>query len=207
MGYKEVKTFVTSVFDKIAKAKTLDDIREIPNKVKELDDPKIKFDELKYPRINFTITKDEIASLKEIDEKHILQSNDPVLKLLYAMVWKQGDLKKISRIIEGIKNENSNAGNSVVFHQFGKHLANPSTEPIIDQHVIRAFAVYKADPSDEETINKLRKKEVLTNKDSASIRSYKEWLQTNIQKEPKEKRDYLYEIDKILFSTGKVIKV
>lgn len=207
MNNEEAKKFVTSVFDKIKNAKTLDEIQKIPKEFKELKDPKNKFDESKYPKINFTITKEEIASLKEIDEKYVLQSNDPVLKLLYAMVWKQGDLKKINRIIEGIKNEESNIGNSVVFYQFGKYLANPSAEPIIDQHVIRAFSVYETDKSDEKTINKLRKKKTLTSKDSTSISNYKEWLEKHIRKDPKEQKECLYYIDKILFSTGKAIKL
>jgi hypothetical protein len=54
------------------------------------------------------------------------------------MAWKNNDLKKLKHIIEGIKDENEYKKTGIVFYQFGKHLRNIG-EPIIDQHVLRAF--------------------------------------------------------------------
>ena len=73
-------------------------------------------------------------------------------KLLYSIIWKNGDLLKVKHIIQGIlESEIENVDNndkefvekqdSLVFYQFGKYLTKKNNEPIIDQHVVRAFAV------------------------------------------------------------------
>ena len=81
------------------------------------------------------------------DENDIVIRSDanPLEKLLYAIVWKNGDLLKLRHVIHGIVDSDvgRKGKNGVVFYQFGKHLSKLG-KPIIDQHVLRAFAVYDA---------------------------------------------------------------
>jgi hypothetical protein len=55
------------------------------------------------------------------------------------MVWKNGDLKKLKHIANGIadaKETSDNYNDAPVFYQFGKYLTDKENHPIIDQHVI-----------------------------------------------------------------------
>ena len=60
-----------------------------------------------------------------------------------------GDLKKITHIIEGYNFWRRWKGNGITFYQFGKYLSNKKAEPIIDQHIIRAFGIYEADDDEK----------------------------------------------------------
>ncbi|MDY0342618.1 MAG: hypothetical protein RBR28_03540, partial [Lentimicrobium sp.] len=75
-----------------------------------------------------------------------------------------------------------------------------------DQHVIRAFAIYKS--TDFEEIETLRQMKTLNKTHKLIIKQYKDWL---ISKELTEDlrivKDYTYHIDKLLFATGKAIKL
>ena len=79
-------------------------------------------------------------------------------------------------------------------------------QPIIDQHVIRAFAIYKE--TDTKNVEKLRKLETLDKKQKPLIAEYKQWLiSDNLSDELKNNTDYSYHIDKLLYATGKTIKL
>jgi hypothetical protein len=141
-----------------------------------------------------------------INEK-ISKMTDPLSKLLYAMAWKNGDLKKIKHIIKGVLNE-EDPTEALVFQQFGRYLKLDSKEPIIDQHVIRAFAVYKLEAKSEQEIQELRKINSINKKHESFISSYKEWLKSEELKESlRNLHDYSYYIDKLLFAAGKTIKI
>jgi hypothetical protein len=195
---------------KIIKSKTISDLEKITRNDKVLI--KNKLNTTDYPKINFTIQVKEIDYLLQkglIDtnynfiESGISRLKNPLAKLLYSMAWKNNDLKKMKHIIEGIKDENEYKKTGIVFYQFGKHLRNIG-EPIVDQHVLRAFSVYYSNKSKEPIIEVLN---TITDKHKILIKNYKEWLiSDDIDSELKSKNDYIYHIDKILFAAGKTIK-
>lgn len=211
MNQIESTEYINNIFMKIIKSKTISDLEKITRDDKILFKNKLNIKD--YPKINFTIQSEEIDYLLKnglIDKEYnliassISELKDPVLKLLYATSWKNNDLKKIKHIIEGIKDgNNENKKSALVFYQFGKFLSG-NGEPIIDQHVLRAFSIYYSNKSEEPIIEVLN---TITNKHKTLMKKYKEWLISDeISTELKLENDYTYHIDKILFAAGKTIK-
>jgi hypothetical protein len=200
---------VTDVFEAINKSETIDDIKAI---AKNLNIPSKN----NYPEIKFRITHQEIKDLIEsgnLPEEYdlsdkITNSSDTLTKLLYSLVWKMGDLKKLRHIIQGIIDSdkiNDNKEDALVLYYFGGYLTKTKGHPIIDQHVIRAFGVYKA--TDQEKIDSLLKLQTINSKHKDIINQYIEWLDsTELKKELKSNNNYSYYLDKLLFATGKTIK-
>ncbi len=212
MTNQEAVKLTEVVFDAIQKATTIHEIEKIADSHAELKNNKMQ--EEKYPKIMFGILPEEIRALEgsnTIDNNFYLSSDissrlsDPLTKLLYAVIWKNGDLRKINHIIKGILSTEGNEYNqeksaSVVFYQFGRHLAHSKEEPIIDQHVIRAFGVFKG-------LN-LRHLKTVTGKDHKKlINEYKLWLTDALKEELKCIPDYKFHIDRLLYSLGKAIKI
>jgi hypothetical protein len=220
----EAKIFIDDVFAEIKKATSIEDIEKIYFKTSILEKNMMK-DNL-YPKINYNITRDEIKELQninlitnELTFSHELsnEKNNTIIKLLYSIIWKNGDLLKVKHIIQGIlecqmDDENIDdkefveKQDSLVFYQFGKYLTKKNNEPIIDQHVIRAFAVSR----DGRKINSDRKiSSPLKGADHIElIDNYKKWLVSKeISEELKGISEYNYFIDKLLFAAGKSIKV
>jgi hypothetical protein len=112
---------------------------------------------------------------------------------MYSILWKNGDLGKERHIIAGIENYDPTS-NGTVFHQFGRYLSNKK-EPIIDQHTIRAYKIYIG--ADVEECCKIK---AIGNKDTNIVNQYKDWVK-NLKKP-----NLQYEIDKIIFATGKYAK-
>jgi len=170
-----------------------------------------------YPKIEFDIKPIEIETLinngildSELKFTTDITSklSDPLAKILYATAWKNGDLKKVKHIIKGIldsENNDNDQDDALVFYQFGKYLTKKSGQPIIDQHVIRAYAIYCS--TDNENVEKFRKLETLDKTHKTIINKYIQWLTSdNLTKELRSEKDYSYYIDKLLFATGKTIK-
>lgn len=210
MNDQNAIALVKEVFNYIKQSQSDIELKEIFNKpdIKEHLE-KYKMDTDTYPKIEFSITPDEIRTLQKnniIQELALqIKDYDPLTKLLYAVLWKNGDLKKIKHIISGIRNSVNQIDeqtDGLVFYQFGKYLAEPSKEPIIDQHVIRAFAVYLAEDN-EPAVLEIRKLGVLNKKHKDLIDKYKGWVAKNHQYKG---RDFLYCLDQLLFATGKAIK-
>jgi hypothetical protein len=66
-----------------------------------------------------------ISDLEEFVKNISSRLNDPLTKLLYATLWKNGDLKKIKHIIKGIRDgdtENDQQEDALFFYHFGKYL-------------------------------------------------------------------------------------
>lgn len=187
MNNLEARKLTLKAFELIQNSETTKDIQNI---LDILNIPnKNRMDISSYPKINFSITADEIQSLiasnalgenLNITDNFSNRLNTPLEKLMYAVLWKNGDLKKIKHIVKGIKNTTkSEVEEGIVFHQFGRFLTGQTGEPIIDQHVIRAFAVYQHHNDGE--ITKYRKLELLNKKHLPVIKLYREWLNgTNI---------------------------
>ena len=201
---------IREAFDRLGKSKSITEVNRI------LDDLDIAYkyrmnDEF-YPEIKFKITKAEIEKLKGenvITEKNLLSdfsSTDTLTKLLYSVSWKNGDLKKITHIIEGIiSGQEDDKENGLVFYQFGKYLTKKPGEPIIDQHVLRAFGIFRAN-GDEDKIERLRRLSLITKKEKELIEQYKLWLRNDLTKELRDNEQYSYHVDKVLFALGKSVK-
>jgi len=213
----EVIEFTKSLFNLIQNARTIIDLEEIPHKLNIPAKNLMKIEG--YPKIEFAIKSSDIQSLIDknvLDDEFNFMSDistkltDPFSKLLYATAWKNGDLKKIKHIIKGIidsenDNNNNDQNEALVFYQFGKYLTKKSGQPIIDQHVIRAFSIFSSKNTNQ--ISSIRQLKVLDKIHIPIINQYKEWLTSDaLTKELREVKDYTYHIDKLLFAAGKTIK-
>ena len=90
-------------------------INDTIEKLEEISKDENK-DKQKYPRFKINLSKDEINQLEEnkkitnSDEKYIVHPDifnssenlTPLEKLLLGVIWKNGDYKKESHIIQGI---------------------------------------------------------------------------------------------------------
>lgn len=211
----EVKKLVSRVFDEIVKSSSIEELNQVLRKF----DSKYVMSDKKYPQIKFKITEDEIKTLNNSnllsDDVMILLTNaennqfNTLLKLLYSLAWKNGDLPKIKHIIKGIlesENEAIDKEDGLVFYQFGRYLTKKNNEPIIDQHVLRAFAISGiSEESLKTNTSSWQKMETINKSNKFLIDDYKKWLQglpINLGKT----ENCSYEIDKILFALGKTIK-
>lgn len=222
MGKKVLPTegaidLVAKVFSAVESIKTTDDPQNtvnrfyIENGIKKKD----QFDILKYPKIDFHLKEAELKVLFDnniIDQKTLkiksISNKDlvnPLTKLLYSIVWKNGDLGKESHILNGIRN-GLQGKSGQVFYQLGKHLDNKNQEPIIDQHVIRAFKIYRAieKKASKEEIIRLRSAELSTKE---HFDDYKEWLNRSKFIQDNTSNNLLYYVDQLLFAVGKTIKL
>lgn len=153
----------------------------------------------KYPKLNFGITKDELENFGDrIPQNLDLSKESTLTKLLYAIVWKNGDLGKEEHIIKGIKE--SNDTERIVFYQLGKHLTDRK-QPIYDQHVLRAFQFYE---NIEIEKNKVIGDSVTKTQHGELADRYVQWITETAQ--TKHFECYTYWVDKILFALGKKIK-
>ena len=206
---EDIEKFTHEVFEEIKNKKTNRELEDMVNSNETLKTNRISID--KYPPIKFSITPEEIKSLKDkinedgdLSKKLSSEIEGTLAKLLYAMAWKNGDLPKLKHIINGIldsEKDSDEQDTALVFHQFGKHSANPSKEPIIDQHVLRAFAVRNKQFAIGNKLKYTPKEQKIL------IDEYKKWLGSNdIQQKLRNDDCYMYYIDLVLFATGKAIK-
>ena len=193
-----------------------------------------------YPDIEFNIDQNEYKEIAEfvslinsdkeskpIDIAETLEGN-ALGKFFYALAWKQGDLVKLDTLLSGMErvfeSDNHNGKKnrdkkSLVFPQFGAHLAEPAKHPIIDQHIVRAYNYYnliicERNELNEQILNnensriaknKAREPNIFRFKD-VDVKNFLEWLDTQVSKtETASKRDYLRAIDKCLFTLGKAL--
>jgi len=223
---------VKTVFELIGKSKSVDDIIKIPQDIIEYGSEieKNKPNIRRYPRLRLRLSLDDIRALesqKVIDGNYCLkselatgylgnkQSMSPLEKLLYSILWKNSDLGKESHILNGIKElkQFDEAKTGKVFYNFGKYISG-QLNCIIDQHTIRAYSVFLSDVQNDSKNNNIdissaRKVENLNNKKKL-IESYKiqfeEWLSKNNINDD-NKSEFCYEIDRLIFSIGKIIKI
>jgi len=208
---EKVKKIVDEIFKKIENSNSIDDLKKIRNDL-DFIPQKNRMKIVDYPKIEFSISPNEIKELKEkglISKENIFTENittkikNPIAKILYSIAWKNGDLTKLKHIIKGILDtENDNEpSKAFVFHQFGKYLTKSDFEPIIDQHVLRSFSIKIT--NSQKDIQDFRALDEINNKNKYLIYEYKDWLKS---KELKRIRKYHYYIDIILFELGKTIK-
>ncbi|ALJ00795.1 hypothetical protein [Rufibacter tibetensis] len=134
MTDKEAKVWVDKMFNLLKEATSLQAVQDILLRSEFSIKNKLNLD--LYPPIQFRITDKEIKTLKDegiLNADNTFKKNlpenilNPVTKLLYAIAWKNGDLKKVKHIVDGIleckEDDKSNREAGVVFYQFGKHLS------------------------------------------------------------------------------------
>ncbi|WP_157373328.1 hypothetical protein [Algoriphagus terrigena] len=169
----------------------------------------------KYPNFDFNLTREDIDQLKKselITADHKLDpekfSKDPLTKLLAAVLWKNGDIHKVQHLIDGITGrEGDRTSYSLVFKQYGASLADHQ-QPIVDQHVLRAFELFKLQEFSEAAVAKLRKKELYKSADKKVLDSYRTWFQNMIKRvPPHEQTEFREKLDKVLFIFGKDVKL
>jgi hypothetical protein len=211
----EAKKLTDEVFELISKSKSIQDLECIPEKLEIIKENWLN--EEIYPKLDFSIKQKEIQKLIKnniIDDQLNFTANidkkisDPLTKLLYATLWKNGDLKKIRHILKGILNaeeENSEQNEALVFYQFGKYLTKTPGKPIIDQHVIRAYAVYSS--TEIKQVKKYRRINALNKTHKILIDQYITWgTSEKVCYLLQAQRETIYYIDKLLYATGKTIK-
>lgn len=188
-------------------------MKDLNDLLKELEVDDInKKKEKTYPKIDFEISEEEIKKL--IREKYLdcdyLPSNikraDAFTKLLYAMLWKNGDLKKLKHIVEGIVNPTEEKNDALVFFQFGKYLTKKSNEPIIDQHVLRAFGIYRF-KNDSKMIKQFRKMSGVGKSHKKLISEYSKWLKSKSLIHGSKGSQFYDYADSVLYAVGKKVKL
>jgi hypothetical protein len=176
-----------------------------------------RMDRSKYPELQLELTAEDIGSLMadKLDEDLRLHADlsarleTPLEKLLYALVWKNGDLQKVAHIVKGaadVRPASLINGPGQVFRQFGRHLADRS-ESIVDQHVLRAFELYEQLNSPDSAKVKAIRKKINWDKDVACIERYKHWLCEHFQERQDAEPGFVVNIDMVLFALGRAVKI
>jgi len=169
----------------------------------------------KYPPLKFTIKKANIACLKKegiLDDRNRLDTDNfvgtPLERLLVAALWKNGDINKIQHIVDGIlQADGFRTNHSLIFKQFGQSLTN-ILEPIVDQHVLRAFEIKSLKIYSEDAVNSLRKKSIYKISDKVHLDAYREWFKKILEQiSPGEQAEFKNRLDKVLFIKGKIAKI
>lgn len=217
MTEREARELIIWVFEKIHEAKSIQDLVEIENN--PMIPGKNRINDSNYPGIDFKITPDEIQWMMDhrlIDNNYRFASGisskitDPLTKVLFALAWKNGDLNKAKHIIRRIaesKSDCDNVQDGLVFYQFGKFLTKSAGQPIIDQHVIRAYWANQQ-VGNKEKFMEVRRFDTITVKQRDLLEEYKRWLiSDNLTSSLRKQNDYSYHIDRILYAAGKTIKI
>jgi hypothetical protein len=185
---------------------------------------KFKLNENKYPRnIIDALRRDsdkkkvfksclDKKTSKDTLDVRIDDLKTPLTQILYLMVWKQGDLDKFDRIVEGLKSSPKleeayeHVSKSFVFFQLGRHIM--FDEPIVDQHSIRAFValienkhIKNVKPIDVKSEN--IKNSLYSKKHKDLIKAYVAWFSKK-SKDIKNEDQHL--LDNLMYSLGKYLK-
>ncbi|WP_159466980.1 hypothetical protein [Dyadobacter sp. 3J3] len=209
----DVKKYIDEKFDLIIKAKTIEDLLKIENSSKL---KKHRTNSEVYPRIDFNISRSEIEELKvqgiinadsTINHTRLKDISDPLARLFLLILWKNSDFQKIKHVNDGILNTPPASGvedTALVFRQLGRYISGRNEEPIIDQHVVRAYAI-----SLQKSIHIATQREMglLTLDEAELIEKYKKWLfSSNFTSELRSCDGYTYYIDRILMALGRYAK-
>ena len=213
---------VKKIFDMIEKAESIDSLKEIQNTEFTEGQRKKYFPGDKYPQLKLSLSNKEIEQLKAdgfldgngslskkcADEKSLIKNMTPLEKLLYSVLWKNGDLGKEKHITDGVlRNRDSGyvkGETGLVFYYFGLHL-DDKKNPIIDQHVIRAFKLFRSKNPSITEIDMIIKKDTVTDKDKAVCEDYISW-QNKLALKAYDPFEFTYNLDRLLFGLGKSLK-
>lgn len=202
-------TEISNIFDEIESATSVADLKKL---IKSLNfEEELQSIENRYPKFSFKISGSDVKYLIEkryLNQDHTINPDAvtaeiPLTKLLFSIVWKNGDLHKIQHIVDGITGENnSKSKHNLIFRQFGKYLSSDN-EPIIDQHVLRAYACY----SNSDKADYYRAKTVFRNTDEELAKGYTLWFKSQLSRIPDNQRtEFAGLIDRIVFNVGKKLR-
>ena len=215
------KNFVNELFDSIRLSKSVEDLQLISKKFKYGSYLEKKMPDKVFPRLRLRVSTDEINILKQmgiVTENMQFSTNlangdviagrkmSALEKLLYSVLWKNGDLGKERHVINGILGNSHSEKFGAVFNEFGGYLAGQHYY-ILDQHTLRCFAVYTS-PEDGITGARCLDQINGTNPQHVEwIKYYKAFSQEISKNLTCEKSDFLYYVDRLLFASGKLIKL
>jgi hypothetical protein len=220
IGHLEAKALVCDLFTSIQSSKSVGELTSIPSKLKYGQQITTNMPGAKFPRLRFRVSIEEIEFIRQLGVfadraqfSPILATGEyahgkkmtPLEKILYAILWKNGDLGKEQHLISGILGKVHGQKTGTVFHAFGGYIAGQHPY-IMDQHTLRCFAVQAS--SDQE-IERVRSLDLIDGTDpehGAWMEAYRHFYDSVSADLLCEKSDFLYEVDRLLFGAGKFIK-
>jgi hypothetical protein len=139
-----------------------------------------------YPSLGVEISEAELGVMRQLfpatgavppnTEQVAIAVTDPIAKLLYALIWKNGEANRLPHILRGVEDVHRGIdgypSDGLVMYQFGRSLADPS-EPIVDRHTMRAFRLLESMQASGSPDLALRSKVDVTPDD---VVAYKAWL-------------------------------
>jgi hypothetical protein len=210
LSNEEALSLVRGTFDAVYAARTLEALNEIVSKNDRL--LKNAMSETRYPKLKFSLAREELADLRTkgiLDAENRLNFDgykpSAIEKLLYSVLWKNGDIGKERHIVRGVTSSDSQGAgeDGLVFYYFGRHLRDKSN-PIVDQHVIRAFRLHElSQGSSREDLTTVRKNAKV---EEETIRRYISWLKS-LNSDLTVHPGYQFHVDKVLFALGKAVKI
>ncbi|RYZ84110.1 MAG: hypothetical protein EOP06_18705 [Proteobacteria bacterium] len=202
---------MSRIFTQAVTALSLSELKKVVDSNPEIAEEVNEF-ELKYPKVPLSLIPVEIESLYEyiVRDSHKVNIErsvpfTPFEKLLLAVLWKNGHIDRVQSLMDGISGvTKANTDFGVIFRQFGRSLVDES-EPIVDQHTIRAFCKF-GDVSMVSSRKVIPRKSVFRNSDQPLINAYRQWFKSILDKVPiGERAEFKYLLDKILFAVGKAL--
>jgi hypothetical protein len=201
----------------LAKRKTgLASLHRWINSDPDLSAEGVLFDTSLYPRLPRQAIFDGPKIARLIKDGSVIKNVIPHLKeryltqLLYAVVWKNGDRKKLRSLRQGLVGDSvDNVENgSYVFYQFGKHLIDRN-QPIVDQHTGRAYAFYRdvycnRNEYSSKVAEKVRRRKKLAKTDYSD---YLKWIDSTVLPTTKRRVAALSHLDQIMFTFGKMLTI
>lgn len=175
----------------------------------------------KFPRMRLRLTCEEMDELQRIGvlSNELQLTSDlargelangekmsALEKLLYSVLWKNGDLGKEQHIVAGVYGKEQQQKTGTVFYEFGAYLQGRNTF-IMDQHTLRCFAVAS---SNDEQLEQARQLELIDRTQPMHAKWMSVYVEfyKNIEQQKKiAAPDFLYEIDRLFFGAGKLIKL
>lgn len=163
-----------------------------------------------YPELPFEITNSDLKQIKRlckfpsaVDPAHSWTSWE---KIFYAILWKDGKLESIKRIIEGVEaaleDTKELPTSAVVYHYFGRHLTNRLQEPLLDQHSVRAYRLIEN--HDQSKIQEIRQAGAPIAKEAED---YRAWFTNILNSENVTTYEDSRALDSFLFALGAYAKL
>lgn len=173
-------------------------------------DKKFQLKTATYPRLSLTFSQadhDLLVGYAGMSRADLLAcATTPLERLMAATLWKQNDLGKIGYIAAGIVEKivpiggKDSGTKAPIFKQFGRHLSGPHSQPIVDQHSLRAYRYLLGQDLCDH-------RHRLDTVKAQEVKSYIDWVQALAGRGISEVgTDHLYEFDRSMFALGKATK-
>lgn len=211
----KTKYLVDDIFAELETSANKEQVKDLVLRCQKIfSDYGVLWPEKHHESLGFKFRPNELDDLSTNDPKETYinlasKSKDPLIKALIAISWKNGLLEKLRPFFDGIRSNGTiDKSSGMVFHQFGRHLVDPSNEPIVDQNVLRAFYWYKdinQNELEDNTSKREERRKMKFGKDN--LHKYLNWIEGRILMIDKTLREeFLSSVDKVLFSLGKVLR-